>query len=48
MKRKKIVHKTAANARELQDKMNELKLTKERIVQIVFNGSSYVVFYESY
>lgn len=47
MKRKEIVHKVASNARELQDKMNELKLSKEKIIQIVHTGTSYVVFYES-
>ena len=45
MEEKKIEIEYGENARILRNKMNELGITKDRIIAIVFNGQ-YVVFYE--
>lgn len=46
MKRRRIRHITAKNARELQDRLNEEGVRKEHIIQVIYNGNSYVAIYE--
>lgn len=48
MTRRRAYHKVLNNARDVQDFLNEIIAAKGILLQIVHNGSSYVVFYEGY